>query len=331
MTRLTRSTFVSALGACALAGLFSIPVTTEQASVVTVHGPSSQPVAGSTLPGSSALVPAAVPLSTGPATQAQLAQAQHQLASLNATLAALTRDQAANQTAIVQAKAQLASLLQETYVSSSSTGLVTAILDAKTFSGALDQVQGNQHFMLQIRSLESQLSSDQAAVLKEQAAVKAQFAKAQALQTELSQENAVVVQVVHGGGTVGAISPYSSFSGGHGWPDHFAFGECTWYVAQMRYIPWFGNANQWYGAAAAMGYPEGHMPEAGAVVVFWPGGDGADTYYGHVAYVEAVGPTSNIPAGEFELSEMNFGEWDHVDTRILPDGSSGIQGFIYSK
>jgi hypothetical protein len=68
--------------------------------------------------------------------------------------------------------------------------------------------------------------------------------------------------------------------------------------------------------------------------VFWPGGDGASSI-GHVAYVEAVGPAAGVPAGQFKQSEMNFdangGGWDRVSYRILPDNSSGIQGFIYSK
>jgi surface antigen len=95
-----------------------------------------------------------------------------------------------------------------------------------------------------------------------------------------------------------------------------------------------GNARDWFYAAARYGYPEGHTPQVGAVVVFWPGGDGASSI-GHVAYVEAVGPAAGIPAGYFKLSEMNFagsgGGWDRVSYRVLPNNSSGIQGFIYNK
>jgi surface antigen len=112
--------------------------------------------------------------------------------------------------------------------------------------------------------------------------------------------------------------------------NHFAFGQCTWYVATRRCVPWLGNADQWFGAAAAYGYQEGHSPEVGAIVVFWPGGDGA-SWVGHVGYVEAVGPADGIPAGYFRMSEMNYAGWDVVSYRILPDGSSGIQGFIYGR
>jgi len=114
--------------------------------------------------------------------------------------------------------------------------------------------------------------------------------------------------------------------------NHFAYGECTWYVANRRCVPWSGNANQWYYNAAAYGYREGHTPVPGAIVVFWPGGDGASRV-GHVGYVEAVGPANGIPSGEFKLSEMNFsgngGGWDRVSYRVLPNNSGGIQGFIY--
>jgi surface antigen len=92
-----------------------------------------------------------------------------------------------------------------------------------------------------------------------------------------------------------------------------------------------GNADQWYYNAAAMGFKEGHTPVAGAVVVFWPGGDGA-SWIGHVADVEAVGPADGIPPGEFTFSEMNaLAGWDRVDYRVLADNSGGIQGFIYDR
>ena len=112
--------------------------------------------------------------------------------------------------------------------------------------------------------------------------------------------------------------------------DHFAYGQCTWYVASRRCIPWGGNADEWYYNAVKYGFPEGHTPQVGAVVVFWPGGDGASRV-GHVAYVEAVGPSAGVPTGDFKLSEMNFNGWNRVNYRVLPNNSSGIQGFVYAK
>ena len=36
-----------------------------------------------------------------------------------------------------------------------------------------------------------------------------------------------------------------------------------------------------------------------------------------------------IPAGDFEISEMNWDAWDSVDYRVLPDDANYFQGFIY--
>ncbi|MBV8445915.1 MAG: CHAP domain-containing protein [Candidatus Dormibacteraeota bacterium] len=127
-----------------------------------------------------------------------------------------------------------------------------------------------------------------------------------------------------------AAAQMPSYAGGGSCGDHFAYGQCTWYVASRRCVPWVGNADQWYYNAAAMGFKEGHVPAPGAIVVFWPGGDGASGI-GHVAYVEAVGPANGIPAGYFLQSEMNFAGWDRVSYRTLPDNSPGIQGFIYGQ
>jgi surface antigen len=117
--------------------------------------------------------------------------------------------------------------------------------------------------------------------------------------------------------------------------DSFAYGDCTWYVATRRCIPWGGNANAWYYNASKMGYAEGSVPEVGAVAIWDQGEGGANAWYGHVAYVEVVGPNLGVggvavvPAGDFEISEMNWGGWDQVDHRVLPDNATYFQGFIY--
>jgi len=86
-------------------------------------------------------------------------------------------------------------------------------------------------------------------------------------------------------------------------------------VATRRCIPWGGNANAWYYNASKMGYAEGSVPEVGAVAIWDQGEGGANAWYGHVAYVEVVGPNLGVggvavvPAGDFEISEMNWGGW----------------------
>ena len=101
-------------------------------------------------------------------------------------------------------------------------------------------------------------------------------------------------------------------------PNHFSFGYCTWYVANRRYVPWFGDAAQWWPNARAYGYAEGQTPAVGAIMVT------QESAPGHVAYVESVNGSS------FTVSEMNFVGWNVVSSRtITPASHVPILGFIY--
>lgn len=288
------------------------------------------------------------------AQQQKVLTEQAQLNQFNTQLTSLSQQLTSNQETSAKAKQQLAMVIRATWESSSADQVLAAILSAQDFTQAVDRVKNASQVSQQVRDLAHQLDAQNAQIQQEQAQIKAQFAQASALQSDLSNQSsrlladllnrnasysllngparAVAAQISDIDNKIAALeSPPSVGSGPCG--NHFAFGECTWYVASRRCVPWLGNADQWYYNAAAMGYLEGHIPVPGAVVVFWPGGDGASSI-GHVAYVEAVGPTSNVPAGEFLLSEMNFygngGGWDRVSYRTLPDSSSGIQGFIYN-
>lgn len=87
----------------------------------------------------------------------------------------------------------------------------------------------------------------------------------------------------------------------------YARGYCTYYVASRRAVGAWGNANTWYGSAAASGYGVGSVPRRGAVA--WTGAG----YYGHVAYVESVN------GDMVTVSEMNFnGNWNRVTSRTVP-------------
>lgn len=287
------------------------------------------------------------------AQQQKVLAEQAQLNQLNAQLLSLNQQLTSNQQTSAQDKQQLAAVIRATWESSSADQVLAAILSAQDFTQAVDRVKNASQVSQQVRELAQQLDTQNAQITQEQTQIKAQFAQASALQAQLANESAklladllnrnatysvlngpargVAAQISDIDNQIAALlSPPSVGSGPCG--NHFAFGECTWYVASRRCIPWLGNANQWYYNAAAMGYLEGHTPAPGAVVVFWPGGDGASSI-GHVGYVEAVGPTSTVPAGSFLMSEMNFygngGGWDRVDYRTLPNNSPGIQGFIY--
>jgi surface antigen len=104
------------------------------------------------------------------------------------------------------------------------------------------------------------------------------------------------------------------------WPNHFAFGFCTYWVATRRYVPWFGNAGQWIAAARPYGFSEGSTPKVGAIMVT------AEGPIGHVAYVESVHSD-----GSWTVSEMNFAAWDVVDHRTIHPGQVPLisPGFIY--
>jgi surface antigen len=107
---------------------------------------------------------------------------------------------------------------------------------------------------------------------------------------------------------------------------HYDFGYCVWWVAHKRYIPWQGQAAQWWWLARKYGFAEGQTPRPGAVMVM--AGGGAAFGPGHVAYVESVNGD-----GSFVISEMNWygvpgGGFGRVDYRTVRS-MRGILGFIY--
>ena len=109
-----------------------------------------------------------------------------------------------------------------------------------------------------------------------------------------------------------------SMSGVGAVADKFPYGQCTWYVASRRPIPWSGNAGDWFAAAQNLGWPTGMTPQPGAIMVTW------ESWYGHVAYVESVNAD-----GSWVVSEMNYKGWGQVDERTIKPGSLPLIGFIY--
>jgi surface antigen len=130
-----------------------------------------------------------------------------------------------------------------------------------------------------------------------------------AQQAQATQAAAVFVSRPVGGVTIEA-------PGGN----HFAYGYCTWYVANRRNIPWFGNAIEWWPNARPYGYAEGGSPAVGAVMVT------RESPIGHVAYVESVGGD-----GSWTVSEMNYAGWNMVSRRTIHPGQIPLVGFIYGK
>ncbi len=100
----------------------------------------------------------------------------------------------------------------------------------------------------------------------------------------------------------------------------YAFGWCTWYVANRRSelgrpVPSnLGNANTWYIRAAGLGVPTGSAPAVGAVVV--------EANINHVSVVEQINAD-----GSFVVSEMNYRGWNVKTSRTIV--STGGIKFIY--
>lgn len=118
-----------------------------------------------------------------------------------------------------------------------------------------------------------------------------------------------------GGGGVYTPPPGPSYGGGSGGGglNRFAFGECT-YWANMRYhaltgywVPWLGNAYQWYYGAQASGWVVSSTPKVPSIMVLQPGVQGA-SWLGHVAIVESINKDGSV-----YTSNMNWyagGGWD---------------------
>jgi surface antigen len=106
---------------------------------------------------------------------------------------------------------------------------------------------------------------------------------------------------------------------GHSSYNRFPWGQCTYWVASKRDIPWNGNAWTWFGSAQAAGWATGKSPRVGAIMVTWE-----SRYYGHVSLVEAV-----YDDGSWLISEMNYRGLGVVDHRRITYGSVPLIGFIY--
>ena len=283
------------------------------------------------------------------AQQAKVLQERNQLARLNATLLSLSSQLASNDATVAQNKLQLAAITRATYESSGGNQVLAAVLSAPSFNQAMDELKSANQVSQQVLALVQRLASADRAIISEQASIRGDAVQAGALEGQLAAQSDQLLLLIENRNAVfaGLSGPARQLAaeianidnqiafleagphvGSGPCGDHFAYGFCTYYVATRRCVPWLGNAKDWLGAAAAMGYKEGRAPVAGAIVVFRPGVSGV-SYLGHVAYVEAVGPAQGIPAGSFKLSEMNYAGWNRVDYRIVSDSDGSIAGFIY--
>ncbi len=100
--------------------------------------------------------------------------------------------------------------------------------------------------------------------------------------------------------------------------NHFVWGYCTWYVAERRNIPWFGNAGTWLTGARNAGFATGDTPQVGAIMVTSEGS------VGHAAIVDAVNADGTIT-----VSEMNYRGFGVISSRTISTSYGAIKGYIY--
>lgn len=101
----------------------------------------------------------------------------------------------------------------------------------------------------------------------------------------------------------------------------FAWGNCTYYVANHKNVTWRGNANQWLRNAAAAGVPTGKTPAVGAIVSL--SGRGYNSYYGHVGIV------AGVEGNDIIVKDMNYRRLNEVTIRRIPKTDTTIKGYIY--
>lgn len=119
-----------------------------------------------------------------------------------------------------------------------------------------------------------------------------------------------------------AITGFINSGQSHPYP----YGQCTWWVAQKRPLPNWGNANTWLARAEAAGYSvcrgKNCEPRVGAAISL-RGTSAVARRYGHVAYVEKV------EGNQVTFSEMNYLGWAKISTRTLKTNDWSILGYIY--
>ena len=107
----------------------------------------------------------------------------------------------------------------------------------------------------------------------------------------------------------------NSFAPNYSVGNGYAYGYCTWYVANRIDVPnnW-GNANTWAMYAAASGWSVGSTPTAGSIAQRGGGWGGL----GHVGVVEEV----SADGSEVLVSDMNGSAgWGRTATQWVPTSS----------
>ncbi len=116
----------------------------------------------------------------------------------------------------------------------------------------------------------------------------------------------VQLAVANTANTSAKSGPAISYNLKAGSGNNYAYGYCTWYVANRRYVPpSLGNASQWPYSAPGRGMTVSNSPVAGAA--------GVTRYGNHVVYIERV------EGGTVYYTEMNGpAGWGRVNAGSAP-------------
>lgn len=102
----------------------------------------------------------------------------------------------------------------------------------------------------------------------------------------------------------------------------FAYGNCTYYVANHKNVTWRWNANQWLNNARAAWVPTGQQATPWAIVSF--GWGWYNPYYGHVWIVSEVWDDYII------VKDMNYRRFNEVTVRKVSKYDKSIKWYIYT-
>ena len=117
------------------------------------------------------------------------------------------------------------------------------------------------------------------------------------------------------------FKPFTETSGTSPYPH----GQCTWYVYhRMNQFDAsisgdLGDAHNWNNRAESEGYTVTHTPKNHTAVVFEAGQLGADTQYGHVAFVEKVNDDGSIVISESNVKGLGVISFRTIDAEDAQD------------
>lgn len=125
-------------------------------------------------------------------------------------------------------------------------------------------------------------------------------------------------------------SEFESYNGvNYDTGNSYMWGNCTQYVYNRitqlgGHVDLnMGNGQDWGATGRARGYDVSHTPKAGTAVCFPAGVLGADTTYGHVAFLEKIQED-----GSLLISEMNAVGLNVVSTRTISAEYVGLLTYI---